>query len=50
MKFCPPLCGKLILPDVATMLGSNEVALALTALALAAILCVAVYRRLRPAQ
>lgn len=51
MKFCPPICGlKLILPEPATMLGTNEAALALTALVLTVVLCFAVYRTLRPAR
>lgn len=51
MKFCPPICGmKLILPAMHTMWGSNEFALALTALVLTVVLCVAVYRTLRPAR
>jgi len=49
MQICPPWCG-VKLPELATMMGSDQAVLALVGLVLAAILCVAVYRRLRPAQ
>ena len=51
MQICPPFCGMpLILPEPATMLGTNEAALALTALVLTVVLCFAAFRTLRPAR
>jgi len=51
MKFCPPFCGELLgLPEPATMLGSDALVLGLTALVLAAIFGVALWRRYHPAR